>query len=151
MPPVSCHGNRLGRIGCVTENARRPSTTPALRQASLAPGTDLRPPLWHDCEDNAPLAASKGQKGAVMKKVKRCTHCGGRLGLGVISQYGKLYCGSRCKRAHRAAILEKAKRQKAVVSLFSLLLRANYSSRFCRFKTGRLRRRAFHFSEMGRP
>ena len=57
-----------------------------------------------------------------MRKVKLCVHCGRRLGLGVVSRYGKLYCGTRCKNAHRAAILDQVKRRKAVASLFQLTL-----------------------------
>ena len=76
------------------------------------------------CEDDALLTVWKVKKGAAMSKVKLCTNCGSRLGLGVVSKHGKLYCGTGCRSAHHAGTLEQAGRRKAVASLFQLLYRA---------------------------
>src|ERR1700730_7127713 len=43
--------------------------------------------------------------------MKRCSQCHGRLGLGVVRAFFKLFCGVRCRDAYRSALYERAKRQ----------------------------------------
>lgn len=57
-----------------------------------------------------------------MKKTCTYANCrnGGKLGLTTTSWRWRLYCGVRCKEAHRAALYEEARRQKSTFRLFAL-------------------------------
>ena len=43
--------------------------------------------------------------------MKKCTHCQGSLGLGVVRAFFRLFCSVRCRDAYRAALFQRAKEQ----------------------------------------
>ena len=43
--------------------------------------------------------------------MKKCTHCQGPLGLGVVRAFFKHFCSVRCRDAYRAALFERVKGQ----------------------------------------
>ena len=47
--------------------------------------------------------------------MKKCTHCQGPLGLGVVRAFFRLFCSVRCRDAYRAAVLERVKGQLRVL------------------------------------